>query len=201
MYRKCMELNISNIFSNFIDNAEDGLKQIFNKYCLGAGLSSEISYKDYITLLKRSLRYRNDQGRRRVNYIRLNTGEYLHNQLKLVLKNNVYVNSLYVAKESYSGKYPIITMTNYEYYTGIVFLIHNDVDYNSIDMLELVKLTSAWYEYSINEILGVVYPNRIYRYANKDEIYHSDKKLNSSELRKLKIYTNRIFGKEMLLYE
>ena len=39
------------------------------------------------------------------------------------------------------------------------------------------------------------------RNTNKNEIYHSDKRLNSSELRKLKIYKNHIFGKEMISYE
>lgn len=196
-----MEINLVNIFTEFIDAASDELKHIFYKYCLGTETDAAMSYKEYLTLLRRSLRYRNDQGRRRVNYMRVNNKTYLHNQLKLFLKKVDYVNSLYVAKESYIGKYPMITMSNYEYYTGIVFLIHNDIDYNSIDNLELVKLLSAWYEYSVNIIVGITYPKNIYRYANANEIYHSDKKLNSSELRKLKIYTNRIFGKELISYE
>ena len=88
------------------------------------------------------------------------------------------------------------------YFTGIVFLIHNNVsEISELDKIKLANLASAWYDYSIGIILGVKYPKTIYRYANKNEIYHSDKRLNSSELRKLKIYTNHIFGKEMISYE
>ena len=113
-----------------------------------------------------------------------------------------YVNSLYITKTSYPGNYPEITMSNYEYFTGIVFLIHDNIsEISETDKINLTHLASAWYDYSIGIILGIKYPKTIYRYANKNEIYHSDKRLNSSELRKLKIYTNRIFGKEIISYE
>ena len=104
-----------------------------------------------------------------------------------------YVNSLYVSKISYPGNYPEITMSNYEYFTGLVFLIHNNIsEISELDKIKLANLASAWYDYSIGIILGIKYPKTIYRYANKNEIYHSDKRLNSSELRKLKIFTPHI---------
>lgn len=196
-----MEFSLIDIFNKFINQANDELKRIFNKYCLGAGLSNEITYEDYKILLNKSLETRTDQGRRRVTYNRINSDTYVHKQLSFYSFENAYFNSLYIAKEPLPGKYPYITMTNYEYYTGIVFLIHNDIKYNSIKLLELVKLTSAWYEYSVHEILGIIYPKCIYRYANVHVIYHSDKKLTTAELKKLKIYTNRFPGKEEIIYD
>ena len=185
-----MELNIVNIFSEFINNASDDLKAIFNKFCLGVETEDALSLNEYLALLRKSFRYNSDLGKRRVIYNRLDPDTYLHSKHSLhLIEKPEYVNSLYVTKISYPGNYPEITMSNYEYFTGIV------------DKIKLANLASAWYDYSIGIILGVKYPKTIYRYANKNEIYHSDKRLNSSELRKLKIYTNHIFGKEMISYE
>lgn len=198
-----MELNIANIFSDFIGTASDELKSTFNKFFLGVDTKNALSFKEYLALLRKSFRYRTDLGRRRVVYTRVDSNTYLHARLLLnMIEKPEYVDSIYIAREPYIGKYPDITMSNYEYYTGIVFLIHNDIlQISEVEKIELAKLASAWYDYSINVILGIKYPKVIYRYANKDEIYHSNKKLNSSELRKLKIYTNRIFGKEIISYE
>lgn len=198
-----MELNIVNIFSEFINNASDDLKAIFNKFCLGVETEDALSLNEYLTLLRKSFRYNSDLGKRRVIYNRLDPNTYLHCKHPLhFIEKPEYVNSLYVAKISYPGNYPEITMSNYEYFTGLVFLIHNNIsEISELDKIKLANLASAWYDYSIGIILGIKYPKTIYRYANKNEIYHSDKRLNSSELRKLKIYTNHIFGKEMISYE
>ena len=198
-----MELNIVNIFSEFINNASDDLKAIFNKFCLGVETEDALSLDEYLALLRKSFRYNSDLGKRRVIYNRLDPDTYLHSKHSLhLIEKPEYVNSLYVTKISYPGNYPEITMSNYEYFTGIVFLIHNNVsEISELDKIKLANLASAWYDYSIGIILGVKYPKTIHRYANKNEIYHSDKRLNSSELRKLKIYTNHIFGKEMISYE
>ena len=198
-----MELNIVNIFSEFINNASDDLKAIFNKVCLGVETKDALSMKEYLTLLHKSFRYNSDLGKRRVIYNRLDPNTYVHGQHPLhFIEKPEYVNSLYITKTSYPGNYPEITMSNYEYFTGIVFLIHDNIsEISETDKINLTHLASAWYDYSIGIILGIKYPKTIYRYANKNEIYHSDKRLNSSELRKLKIYKNHIFGKEMISYE
>ena len=71
-------------------------------------------------------------------------------------------------------------------------------EYSEFDIL---NLAIKWYDYSVKLFLGVSYPTYIYRYANKSEIYHSYKKLNSRELKNLKIYKNHIFGKDEIAYE
>ena len=48
-----MELNIVNIFSEFINNASDDLKAIFNKFCLGVETEDALSLNEYFALLRK----------------------------------------------------------------------------------------------------------------------------------------------------
>ena len=90
-----MELNIVNISSEFINNASDDLKAIFNKVCLGVETEDVLSMKEYLTLLHRSFRYNSDLGKRRVIYNRLNSNTYLHSQHPLhFIENLIYVRKL-----------------------------------------------------------------------------------------------------------
>lgn len=195
-----MKVNLTDIFLDFVKTLDNESRSTFDKYFLGSETEKPLTLKEYITMLKRSLRYRSDLGHRRLAYTRTNTINYIHSELGLHYKPiDDCGHSMHISPTPYKGKYPAITLVNYEYYTGIVFLLHPLI----VDPFEfdILHLAIKWYDYSIQKFIGIVYPKHIYRYANKYEIYHTDKKLNYKELKNLKIYTNHIFGKEELMYE
>lgn len=195
-----MEINLADIFQEFIETADKESKDTFNKYFLGSETQSPISLSEYIDILKETLKSKTNIDYRRLSYTRTNTTNYIHSPVGLFYKPTSHVgHSFHITKTAYPGKYPDITLTNYEYYTGIVFLLHKEIkEYSEFDIL---NLAIKWYDYSVKLFLGVSYPTYIYRYANKSEIYHSYKKLNSRELKNLKIYKNHIFGKDEIAYE
>lgn len=200
-----MERKIQDIFSDFYYQTDSDNKKTFDKYFLGSSTKEPITFSHYIEILTDLLSKRTFGKYPMVWYSRISKKNFMHEDIV----SNVgkvpanWVDSLWITKDMGTDfTYPNITTKNYEYYTGIVFLLHPWFDRDDVPFKCMTKLASDWYEYSIKELIGYKYPKYIFRYANKHGIYYSDVDLNTTQLANKHIYTNHIFGpKKLLCYE
>ena len=201
-----MNTNLVNIFAEFINSLNKDMRDIFDEYFLGSKTNNPISLDNYYKLLAESLDKRSSLGHCRIVFQRLSPDTYVHSQEILfgsgvhIKKENIH--SVYIQPVSQKeGTCPNITSFNYEYYTGIVFLLHKSISVNDVDIHNLADLADLWYSYSIDKYLDIKTLNAIYRYASTNEIVFSDRKLSTTELKSIKIYSNLIFGPNVIYYE
>lgn len=198
-----MQKEITDIFSEFYCQMNSDNKKTFETYFLGLYTSEPISFSKYIDNLNRQLNERTFGNFPVVTYTRICESTKVHEEISISKIPNTWTDSIWISSKPYPDrKYPNITIANYEYYTGIVFLVHQLISPAAIPFDDISKLTSAWYDYSIAEIRGTAfrYPTYIYRYANKHNIYESYIDLPTTALAKKHIYTNHIFGPKILIY-
>lgn len=199
MYLNIKTLNLINEFISFYNTTSDNIQKVFDEYFLGSNTENPISFDRYIEILTDSISKRTFIGHRTIKYTRISPKDKVHSKVSIFTIPQDYIESLWIQKNAYDvGTYPKITIENYEYFSDIVFLIHPDVIYNSIDHDKMIMLASAWYDYSIEHFLGYKYSKFIYRYANKHNIIHSTFNLDNGQLKKTCIYNNYIFGPKIL---
>lgn len=196
-----MQKEISDIFNDFYCQMDSDNKKTFNTYFLGSDTSDPIKFSDYIKTLKFQLSNRTFGKFPVVTYTRMSEKTNVHEEISIGKIPSDWIDGVWISNKIYpDSKYPNITTKNYEYYTGIVFLLHHMISRDDVPFDDITKLASEWYDYSIKEILGFRYPKYIYRYANKHVIYESDVSLNTTALAQNRIYTNHIFGPRVLIY-
>lgn len=195
-----MEINLIQIFKLFYKELPDAVKSVFDEYFLGSNTDHSISFDQYVNILSTLLNDRTPGNYRTIKYNRLSLKTNIQENISLYKSPEDYTDSLWIQDDIYNnGKYPSITASNYEYYTGIVFLIHPDVNDKLIKYDSMLNLASLWYDYSVKYILGYIHPTFIYRYASKNSIVHSTIPLPNTTLKKYRIYTNYIFGPKVLI--